>query len=106
VVHTLLWGVNTPIPFAPCDNQSTRRSLDGSRFSVLGLDRSQAPSFLQQTAIMSKNVKEFTREEVQRVRFRLMDVGSFADAWYCTAQQGRRPGQYQTVPNLRDPTVS
>lgn len=35
-----------------------------------------------------------------------MDAGSFADARYCTAQQGRRPGQYQTIPNLRDPRLS
>ena len=51
-------------------------------------------SFLQQTAIMSKNLKEFTREEVKQVRFPLMDEGTFTDAQYSTARQGRRPGQY------------
>ena len=57
------------------------------------LDAYSLPSFLQQTAIMSKDFKELTREEVLQVRIRHTgDTTVGRRLTQATAQQGWRPG--------------
>ena len=57
------------------------------------LDAYSLPSFLQQTAIMSKDFKELTREEVLQVRIRHTgDTTVGRRLTHATAQQGWRPG--------------